>query len=137
MSDQVSYKIRVFMSYLLTKFMIQYLKAQLHWIFEGQIHIRFFLTVGSGSGFPREVEPDPIPSRSANLRIPPLSGEGMVLILDGNSEIDAHVGSNQLCFVCLIHLIRSRAVTNRILFSENKYLFFSIRSHHIMSYHLI
>ena len=38
----------------------------------------------------------------------------MVLILDGNSEIGAHVRSN-LCYLsCLKHLIRSRIDTNRI-----------------------
>ena len=33
----------------------------------------------------------------------------MVLILDGNSEIGAHVRSNLCYFICLRHLIRSRA----------------------------
>ena len=42
----------------------------------------------------------------------------MVHILDGNSEIVAHVKSNLCSLICLRHLIRSRAVTNRI-FSPN------------------
>ena len=36
----------------------------------------------------------------------------MVLILDGDSEIDTHVRSNICYFICLRHLIRSREVTN-------------------------
>ena len=34
----------------------------------------------------------------------------LVLILDGNSETGANVGSNLCCFICVRHLIRSRAV---------------------------
>ena len=40
----------------------------------------------------------------------------MVLILDGNSEIGAHVGWNICYLIWLRHLIRSRAVRNRIFF---------------------
>ena len=38
----------------------------------------------------------------------------MVLILDGNSEIGAHVWSNLCYLICLRHLIRSKTVTNLI-----------------------
>ena len=41
-----------------------------------------------------------------------------------NSEIVAHVNRN----ICLRHLIRSRAVTNRIFFSEKTYLPFCVRN---------
>ena len=45
--------------------------------------------------------------------------EPTVLILDGNSEIGAHVRINNLYnLICLRQLIRSRAVTNRIFFSK-------------------
>ena len=43
----------------------------------------------------------------------------MVLILDGNSEIGAHVWSNFCYFICVRHSIKSRVVINRIgYFSE-------------------
>ena len=38
----------------------------------------------------------------------------MVLILDGNSEIGAHLSSNLCYLICVRHLFRSRAVTNLI-----------------------
>ena len=45
----------------------------------------------------------------------------MVFLLDGNSVIGAHVESN-LCYLkCLRHLIRSRAVINRMFFSKETY----------------
>ena len=47
--------------------------------------------------------------------------ESMVLIVDGNSEIDAHVGSNLCYLICLRHSIRSKAVTNRIFLFEKTY----------------
>ena len=40
----------------------------------------------------------------------------MVLMLDGNSEIRAQVRNNLCYLICLMHLIRSRAVTDLILF---------------------
>ena len=43
-----------------------------------------------------------------------------VLLFDGNSEIGLQVGSNLCYLVCLMHLIRSRAVTNQKC-SENTY----------------
>ena len=43
---------------------------------------------------------------------------GHVLILDGNSEIDVHLRSNLCYLICLMHLIRARALNNRIFFSE-------------------
>ena len=42
--------------------------------------------------------------------------KGLVLILDGYSEIGAHVRSNRCYLICLSHLFRSRAVLNRIFF---------------------
>ena len=60
----------------------------------------------------------------------------MVLILDGKSEIGAHVRSN-LCYLsCLRHLIRSRAVINHIFFLR-KDLFSFMRAQNVLSYHLI
>ena len=45
------------------------------------------------------------------------SGYAIELIWDGDSEIDgANVGGNLYYSICLRHLIRSRAVTNRIFF---------------------
>ena len=44
-----------------------------------------------------------------------LGSKPMVLILDGNPEIGVHVRSNLCYFICLRHLLRSRAVTNRII----------------------
>ena len=46
----------------------------------------------------------------------------MVLIIDGNAEIGAQVGSNLCYLICLKHLIISRAVTNRI-FSPKRTIF--------------
>ena len=43
----------------------------------------------------------------------------MVLILD--SKIGAHVRINIFHLICVRHLIRSRAVTNQIYFSEKTY----------------
>ena len=44
----------------------------------------------------------------------------MVLILDGNSKIGAHI-RNTICYlICCRHLIRSRAITN-LIFSEKTY----------------
>ena len=45
-----------------------------------------------------------------------------VLELDVNSEIGAHVRSNPCYLICLRHLIRTRAVANRI-FSPERYIF--------------
>ena len=59
--------------------------------------------------------------------------EGMVLILDGNSEIGAHVRSELYYLICLGHLIRSRAVTNLL----RTYLFSLMRAPNVLSYHLI
>ena len=38
----------------------------------------------------------------------------MLFILEGNADIGAHEGSNQCYLICLINLIKSRAVTNCI-----------------------
>ena len=46
----------------------------------------------------------------------------MVLKLDGDSEIGAQVRINLCYLICLRHLIRSRAVTNRI-FSTKSLIF--------------
>ena len=45
----------------------------------------------------------------------------MVLLLDGNSEICAHVRGNLCYLICFRHLIRAKSVTNRIFFSEKTY----------------
>ena len=56
----------------------------------------------------------------------------MVLILDGNSEIDAHVNSD-LCYpICFRHLISSRA---NLIFVENTYFTANVRN--ILTCHLI
>ena len=49
--------------------------------------------------------------------------EPMVLILDGISEMGAHVRSNLCYFICLRHEIRSRAVTNLSYFSPKRPIF--------------
>jgi len=46
---------------------------------------------------------------------PQLSGI-MVLKVDGNSKIDAHIRSNLGYLVCLSHVITLRAVTNSFFF---------------------
>ena len=50
------------------------------------------------------------------------------LILVGNSEICAHVRNNLCYLICLGHLIRSRADTNQIFFSEKAYFPSCVRS---------
>ena len=52
-------------------------------------------------------------------------GELMVLDLDGNSEMGAHVGSNFSYFICFRHLINSRSVTNRTFHPEKTYFLYS------------
>ena len=47
----------------------------------------------------------------------------MVLKLDGNSEIGAHVRNNVCYYLCLWHLIKSRAVTNRFFFAPKRHIF--------------
>ena len=47
----------------------------------------------------------------------------MVHILEGDSEIGAHVRSKLGFRICLRHLIRSRLVTNRIFFSAKRPIF--------------
>ena len=42
-----------------------------------------------------------------------------------------------MCYlICLRHLIRSKAVTNRIVFSSKRLTFF-MRAQHVLSFHLI
>ena len=60
----------------------------------------------------------------------------MVLIIDGNSEKGAHVRSNLSYLICLRHLNRPRAVTNRI-FSLRKDIFSFMRAQLVLSYHLL
>ena len=50
------------------------------------------------------------------------------LIVDGNSEICAHVRSNLCYLLCLSHLFRSKTVTNMIFFSEKTYFPACVRS---------
>ena len=47
----------------------------------------------------------------------------MVLLLDGKSEIGAHVIENLCYLICLRILIRSRAVTNQNFYLEKKPIF--------------
>ena len=61
----------------------------------------------------------------------------MVLILYGNSEICAHVRSNLFYLICISHFLSSRAVTNRIVLPQKKFVFSFIRAQHVLSYHLI
>ena len=51
-----------------------------------------------------------------------------MVLIDGNSEIGAHVRSNLCYLICLRHLIRSRAVTNRISISEKTYFALYVRN---------
>ena len=52
--------------------------------------------------------------------------QGSVAILEGNSELGAHERKNICYLISLRHLIKTRAVTNRIVFiPEKKY--FSLR----------
>ena len=60
----------------------------------------------------------------------------MVLILDGVSEIGAHVRSNLYHLIYLSHLIRSREVTNPIFFLE-KDLISLMLAQDVLSYHVI
>ena len=60
----------------------------------------------------------------------------MLLKLDGNSKIGAHVSSNLCYFICLSNLIISRTVKSRIFFSGKIYFFFML-AQHVLSYHLI
>ena len=60
---------------------------------------------------------------------------GLTMVLDGNSDIGAHVYSNLFYLICFRHLIWPRAVTNRIFSSKN--LFFFMRAQHVLSHHLI
>ena len=50
----------------------------------------------------------------------------MVLILDGNLEIGAHVGSNLCYLICFRHLIISRVITNRIFYTKKKLIFLHV-----------
>ena len=51
-------------------------------------------------------------------------GQAKVLILDGNSEMYAHVRINPCYLICVMHLVRSRATS-------------FMRAQHVLSYHLI
>ena len=56
----------------------------------------------------------------------------MVLLLDGNPEIGA-IRSNLCYLICLGHLIRLKAVTNR----TRKEICACMRAQHELSYHLL
>ena len=58
----------------------------------------------------------------------------MLLIFDGSSEHDAHVGTETGYLSCLGHLPASTAVNK---FNSNQNLFSCIRAHLVLSYHLI
>ena len=62
--------------------------------------------------------------------------ESMVPMLEGNSEISAHIRINLYYLICLRHLIRPRAVTHEIFFLQ-KDLFSFMREQHVLRYHLI
>ena len=47
----------------------------------------------------------------------------MVLIIDGNSAIGAHVRSNFCYLICLRHALTQRAVKNRFFFSSIRAIF--------------
>ena len=49
--------------------------------------------------------------------------EVMLLILDGNSEIGAHVRSNHCYLIYLRKLIRSKTFTNRFVFSKKTHFY--------------
>ena len=51
-----------------------------------------------------------------------------LLILDGNSEIGAHVRSNLWYLICLRHWFRPRAVGNCIIFSARTYFPLCVRN---------
>ena len=59
-----------------------------------------------------------------------------VLILDGNSELRAHVRSNICYLICIRNINRSKAVAYRIFFYR-KSQFLLMRAQHDMSYYLI
>ena len=61
----------------------------------------------------------------------------MVLILNFNSVIGAHVRSTICYLICLRHLIRSRTVTNRQDNCFRQDLSSFMHAHHALSYHLI
>ena len=50
-----------------------------------------------------------------------MTGKGVILISGGNSEIGGHIRSNLCYLICVRHLIRSRAVANRICCSKKTY----------------
>ena len=56
--------------------------------------------------------PSPCKNISHQIRIHFLCIPNMVLILDGNSEIDAHVCRNLCYMICLRHLFNSKAIPN-------------------------
>ena len=64
------------------------------------------------------------------------TGPRMLLILDGNSEISAHVRSNFWYLISLRHLIRSSEVKNPIFFFR-KDLFLFMRAQHVLNNHLM
>ena len=59
----------------------------------------------------------------------PMPVSTMVLLLDGNSEIDAQVRSKSCYLICLRHLIGPREVTNPVFFRKG--LFYFIRAQNI------
>ena len=56
-------------------------------------------------------------------------------ILDGNSEMGAHVRINICYLICARRLIRLRAITNMIFFPERHFSF--APAEHILNYHVI
>ena len=60
----------------------------------------------------------------------------MVFILDGNSEIGAHVWSKFRNLICPRHFFISRALTNLIFFFKIE-LFSVLSAQHVLSYQQI
>ena len=59
------------------------------------------------------------------------NGNIKVLIVDGNSDIGAHVRSYLCCMICLKHIIKSKAVTNRGF--PRKIVLSFMRAQHVLS----
>ena len=57
------------------------------------------------------------------------------MVLDGNSEIGAHVRSNLCYLICLRNLLDKEK--SQIRFFVGKDLFSFMHAQHVMSYHLI
>ena len=75
------------------------------------------------------IEIDPNPTSSTLILKPDPS-----LVLDGFSDIGAHVRSKLCCLICIWQLIRSRAITDRIYFLFRNDIYSVMRAQHVLSY---